>query len=206
MHEPVIATALLIALTGCCTVHCVLVVVGRGCPDRRLEPTEIVMALAMVGMMAPAFDPLPPALWAALLAASVVRPALLLVRRLCRHPRSAFAGGWSHYPHHVLSAAAMAALVLCAAPAHQHAGGGAAHGGVGSAVPQWALLALAAYFLGYAVRGAGSLLPRPATDAGPTRAGGPATLTPSSLASTGLVAARRTVMAVGMFYMLLAMS
>ncbi|MEV0535561.1 DUF5134 domain-containing protein [Kitasatospora sp. NPDC050463] len=201
MHEPVIATALLIALTGCCTVHCVLVVVGRGCPDRRLEPTEIVMALAMVGMMAPAFDPLSPVLWAALLTASVFWPTLLLVGRLLRHPRSAFAGAWSHYPHHLLSAAAMAALVLCTAPAHQHAGGGAAHGGVSSALPQWALLALAAYFLGYAVGGAGSLLPRPAAGARLTRVGGPAVLT-----SSGLVAARRTVMAMGMFYMLLAMS
>ncbi|MFB7469705.1 DUF5134 domain-containing protein [Kitasatospora sp. NPDC056184] len=202
MHEPVIATALLIALAVCCTVHCVLVVVGRGCPDRRLEPAEIVMALAMAGMMAPAFDPLSPALWAALLTASVLRPTLLLVSRLCRRPRSAFAGTWRHYPHHLLSAAAMAALVLCTAPAHQHAGGGAAHAGVGSAVPAWALLALAAYFLGYAVRGAGSLLPRPAADgARPTGAGGPAALT-----SSGLVAARRTVMAMGMFYMLLAMS
>ncbi|MFE6871403.1 DUF5134 domain-containing protein [Kitasatospora sp. NPDC057692] len=203
MHEPVIAAALLIALAACCTVHCVvLVVVGRGCPDRRLEPAEIVMALSMAGMMAPAFDPLPPALWAALLTASVLRPTLLLAGRLCRRPRSAFAGPWSHYPHHVLSAAAMAALVLCTAPAHQHAGGGAVHGSVGSAVPAWTLLLLAAYFLGYAVRGAGSWLPRPAAGGAPlTGAGGPAALT-----SSGLVSARRTVMAVGMFYMLLAMS
>ncbi|WP_395292223.1 DUF5134 domain-containing protein [Kitasatospora hibisci] len=195
-----IATALLIALTGFCTVHCVLVVVGRGCPDRRLEPAEIVMGLAMVGMMAPAFDPLSPVLWAALLTASVVWPTLLLAGRLGRHPRTAFEGTWSHYPHHVLSAAVMAALVLCVAPAHQHAGGGAAHGGVVSTVPEWALLALAAYFLGYAVRGVGSLLPRPAAGARLTRAGGPAVLT-----SSGLVSARRTVMAMGMFYMLLAM-
>ncbi|MER7708115.1 DUF5134 domain-containing protein [Kitasatospora sp. NPDC097605] len=201
MHEPVIATALLIALTACCTVHCVLGAVGRGCPDRRLEPSEIVMALAMAGMMAPAFDPLSPVLWAALLAASVVRPALLLAGRLCRRPRTAFAGAWGHYPHHVLSAAAMAALVLWTEPAHRHAGGAAAHGAAASAAPQWALLALAGYFLLYAVRAAGSLLPRPAAGARLTRVGEPAVL-----ASSGLVAARRTVMAVGMFYMLLAMS
>lgn len=162
MQEPVIATALLITLTGWCAVHCVLVIAGRRCPDRRLEATEIVMALAMVAMMAPAFDPLPNVLWAALLAASAVWPALLLAERVGHHSGSASAGTWHHYPHHVLSAAAMAALMLFMAPAHHHAGGGAPHVGTHAAVPEWTLLTLAAYFLGYAVCGVGSLLPRPA--------------------------------------------
>ncbi|MFJ3791384.1 DUF5134 domain-containing protein [Kitasatospora sp. NPDC090091] len=211
-----IATALLIALTGWCAVHCALVIAGRRCADRRLEVTEIVMALAMVAMMAPAFDPLPQVVWAALLAASAAWPALLLVGRVGRmrrvggagrpggvgrHHHPALAGTWHHYPHHVLSAAAMAALVLSMAPAHHHAGGGAAHAGTEATVPEWALLALAAYFLVYAARGAGAMLPRPIAGVRLTSARQPVVLT-----SPGLVAARRTVMATGMFYMLVGMS
>ncbi|MBV2154876.1 DUF5134 domain-containing protein [Kitasatospora sp. SUK 42] len=199
MQEPVIATALLIALTGWCAVHCVFVVAGRRYADRRLEVTEFVMALAMAAMMAPAFDPLPHVLWAALLAASAAWPALLLAGRVGRHRHSASAGTWQHYPHHVLSAAALAALALFMAPAHHHSGGGAAYG-THEAMPEWALCMLAAYFLAHAAWGAGALLRRPASGVRPTSARAPVVT-----ASPGLIAARRTVMAIGMFYMLVGM-
>ncbi|WP_327673991.1 DUF5134 domain-containing protein [Kitasatospora sp. NBC_00458] len=220
MQEPVIATALLIALTGWCAAHCALVV-GRRCPDRRLEPTEIVMALAMVAMMAPAFDPLPRVSWACLLAAAAAWPALLLARRVAHRPRAALNGGWFHYPHHILGAAAMAVLMAATAPAHHHSAGGSAHSGAHAAVPEWALLALAAYFLGHAVCGTGALLPRAASGFGPAGAGphgarsararGPAALRApapdrTGPSSPGLVASRRTVMSIGMVYMLLGMS
>ncbi|MEU1506320.1 DUF5134 domain-containing protein [Kitasatospora sp. NPDC005748] len=217
MQEPVIATALLIALTGWCAVHCALAAAGRGCPDRRLEPIEFVTALAMVAMVAPAADPLPRVLWAALLAAVTAWPALLLAGRMGRHHRSAPIGALRHYPHHILSAAVMAALVLLMAPAQHHAGTGhtgGGHGGGHAAVPEWVLLALVAYFLVHAARGAGTLLPRPAAGGRPRAerpagrpAGRPARVHgPAALTSPDLVAARRTVMSIGMAYMLLGMS
>ncbi|MER6394927.1 DUF5134 domain-containing protein [Kitasatospora sp. NPDC001603] len=209
MQEPVIATALLIALTGWCAVHCALAAAGRGCPDRRLEPIEFVTALAMVAMVAPAADPLPRVLWAALLAAAAAWPALLLAGRMGRHHRSAPIGALRHYPHHILSAAVMAALVLLMAPAQHHAGAGHT-GGSHAPVPEWVLLALVAYFLVHAARGAGTLLPRPAAGGRPRGerpAGRPARVRgPAALTSPDLVAARRTVMSIGMAYMLLGMS
>ncbi|MEV6979468.1 DUF5134 domain-containing protein [Kitasatospora sp. NPDC093806] len=176
MVEPVIATVLLIALSGWCALHCVLVIAGRRYAERRLEAAEIVMALAMVAMLVPAFDPLPPAVWAALLTAAAVWPVLLLAGSAGR------AGSLRHCLHHVLGAAAMAALVLSTAPGAQ------GHHHAGAAVPRWMLLALAGYFLAYVARGARAVLVRPAGGSEPA-----------------LVAARRTVMATGMFYMLVAM-
>ncbi|MFF8772966.1 DUF5134 domain-containing protein [Kitasatospora sp. NPDC015120] len=203
MLEPVIVTVLLIALTGWCAVHCALVIAGRRCADRRLELTEIVMALAMVAMMAPALDPLPQAVWSALLAACAAWSALLLLGRAGRdgHASRAGPGGWQHYPHHALSAAAMAVLVLPLAPAHHHARG-AAHPGA-AAVPEWTLLALAAYFLAHAACGAGAMLPRPADAA---RHAGARPLFGPAAPSPRLAAARQSVMSIGMVYMLLGMS
>ncbi|MFF0295205.1 DUF5134 domain-containing protein [Kitasatospora sp. NPDC004614] len=201
MREPVIATALLIALTGWCAVHGVSGIAAGRCADRRLEAAEIVMALAVVAMTAPAFDPLPQGLWAALLAASAAWPVRRSPAPAGRHQErhAVPPGAWAHYAHHVVGASAMAALAV--APKHHHAGGSgvqAAH----AAVPAWTLLLLATYFLGYAAVGvAALLLPRPATGRHPAR-----DRAPGPPALLRLVSARRTVMAIGMFYMLVGMS
>ncbi|MFJ8441690.1 DUF5134 domain-containing protein [Kitasatospora griseola] len=205
MREPVIATALLIALTGWCVLHGVSGIAGGRCADRRLEAAEIVMALAVVAMMAPAFDPLPQGLWAALLVASAAWPARRRPARAGRHQDRdpVPSGARAHYAHHVVGASAMAALAV--APKHHHtggAGGTGVHEAVHAAVPAWTLFLLAAYFLAYAAVGVASLLlPRPAADprSALDRAFGP-------LAPLRLVSARRTVMAIGMFYMLVGMS
>ncbi|PJN28094.1 hypothetical protein CG736_07925 [Kitasatospora sp. CB02891] len=197
-----IATALLIALTGWCVLHGVSGIAGGRCADRRLEAAEIVMALAVVAMMAPAFDPLPQGLWAALLAASAAWPARRRPARAGRHHDGdpASPGARAHYAHHVVGASAMAALAV--APKHGHTGGSGVHEAVHAAVPAWTLFLLAAYFLAYAAVGVASLLlPRPTTGRYPAPDCGPGPLAPLRL-----VSARRTVMAIGMFYMLVGMS
>ncbi|GGQ64510.1 DUF5134 domain-containing protein [Kitasatospora griseola] len=202
MREPVIATALLIALTGWCVLHGVSGIAGGRCADRRLEAAEIVMALAVVAMMAPAFDPLPQGLWAALLAASAAWPARRRPARAGRHHDGdpASPGARAHYAHHVVGASAMAALAV--APKHRHTGGSGVHEAVHAAVPAWTLFLLAAYFLAYAAVGVASLLlPRPTTGRYPALDRGPGPPAPLRL-----VSARRTVMAIGMFYMLVGMS
>ncbi|MFF0390600.1 DUF5134 domain-containing protein [Kitasatospora sp. NPDC004615] len=202
MREPVIATALLIALTGWCAVHGVSGIAAGRCADRRLEAAEIVMALAVVAMMAPAFDPLPQGLWAALLAASAAWPVRRSPAPAGRHQErhAVPPGAWAHHAHHVVGASAMAALAV--APKHHHAGGTGVHQAAHAAVPAWTLLLLATYFLGYAAVGvAALLLPRPAMGRHPAR-----DRAPGPPALLRLVSARRTVMAIGMFYMLVGMS
>lgn len=170
---------------------------GLGClHDRRCELGHVVMTVAMIGMLVPVLNPLPPIGWAALFLAAAGAFAVQGWRSLRRRHELAAAGipGPAREAHHVLANLAMAYMAL-ALPMPMPGAEPAIPPLFPAAGPaQLVFSAVAAYFLGHTAVAAYRI-------AAPARRSGGADASPIMLSPRALSACQ-VAMGVGMVYLI----